>query len=101
MKVVINRCFGGFSLSQRATEDLTALGCPGSPGEIERDIDRADPRLVSVVEALGWEANGRFADLEVIEIPDGTQYKIEDYDGMESIHEQHRCWPVNQGSNKK
>lgn len=51
-----------------------------------RDIDRTDPILVSVVETMGSAAaSGRFAELSITEIPDGTLYKIDNYDGMESI----------------
>ena len=50
------------------------------------DIDRTDPILVSVVEAIGSKAaSGRFASLEIREIPDGTLYKIDTYDGLEDI----------------
>lgn len=57
-----------------------------------RDFDRADPELVRVVEELGDAANGKHAKLRVVEIPDGTDYEIDDYDGMESIHERHASW---------
>jgi hypothetical protein len=51
-----------------------------------RDIDRTDPVLVSVVETIGPEAaSGRFASLEIHEIPDGTLYQIDSYDGLESL----------------
>ena len=52
----------------------------------DRDIDRTDPILVSVVETMGSQAaSGRFASLYVKEIPDGTQYKIDNYDGFEEL----------------
>jgi hypothetical protein len=50
------------------------------------DIDRADPILVHIVETIGSEAaSGRFAQLEVYEITDNTLYKIDTYDGLETI----------------
>lgn len=50
------------------------------------DIDRADPILVQVVEELGSEkASGRCANLLVEDIPQGTAYRITEYDGRESI----------------
>ena len=51
-----------------------------------RYIDRTDPVLVSIVETIGSEyASGRFARLELVEISDGTLYKIDEYDGLESL----------------
>ena len=38
------------------------------------------------------KASGKFADLEVREIPDGVDWQIDEYDGNESIHEVHRTW---------
>jgi len=57
-----------------------------------RPDDRADPLLVKVVEKLGRAASGTHAELKIVEIPEGMQYQIEDYDGMETIHEKHRSW---------
>ena len=58
------------------------------------DIDRADKILVQVVEELGEEASeGRWlCKLVVVEIPDGVDWVIEDYDGYEHIAEKHRTW---------
>lgn len=56
------------------------------------DIPRDDPDLVAVVEKLGKKANGSFADLKVIEIPDDIDWKISEYDGNEHIAEKHRTW---------
>jgi hypothetical protein len=52
---------------------------------IASNIDREDPDLVSVVEVMGDAASGRFACLEIHEVPDGTLYKIDNYDGIESL----------------
>lgn len=49
------------------------------------DIDRADPILVQVVEELGEKASGRCARLEIEEVPKGTMYRIDEYDGLESV----------------
>lgn len=49
------------------------------------DIPRHDPILVDIVEELKEEANGECAKLVVVEIAT-PMYRIEDYDGMESIH---------------
>jgi hypothetical protein len=56
------------------------------------DIDRHDPDLIKVVETLGTEANGRCAELSIVEIPDDVEYVIEEYDGNEHIAEKHRTW---------
>lgn len=44
---------------------------------------RRHPDLVQCVEELGEDANGPCAELAVIEIPDGVEYIIDEYDGME------------------
>ena len=62
---------------------------------INRECDssfRSDPILVEVVKELGEESFGHYAKLEVVEIPDGVSFCIHEYDGMESIHEEHRSW---------
>ncbi len=60
------------------------------PGD--RQTGRHHPLLVKCVETLGKKANGGCANLEVVEIPDGVQYQIEEYDGYEHIAEVHRTW---------
>jgi hypothetical protein len=57
-----------------------------------RDIKRDDPHLVATVEQIGAAANGSCAELKVVEIPDGTDYEISEYDGNEHIAEKHRTW---------
>ena len=58
----------------------------------EYNIDRTDLVLIKVVKELGQQANATHADLEIIEIPDGVEYEIDEYDGIETIHEKHRSW---------
>lgn len=141
MKVVINKCYGGFSISPEAvvalaarkgveinwfanvidstTDDLKLVPVsfeeakdermkdgrymlphaiigndPDSEGSWfeNRPEDRADPDLVAVVEELGAAANGRHAELAVVEIPDDVEYQIDEYDGIEWVAEKHRTW---------
>jgi len=129
MKIVINRCYGGFSLSHEGIlayakrkglklwwqEDYEKVQVgeygraqlSGGPFCVhyvtanpptdddyfsERDLDRDDPDLITVVKKLGERANGSCAKLEIIEIPDGVKYEIEEYDGIEWVAEKHRTW---------
>jgi hypothetical protein len=157
MKVAINACFGGFSLSPEAVELIakwqgkkcyffkheytpdheikhspitkaeaskgifwTAFTVP-NPDEVVgseknwhqmtdeekaahnaawdsiniesgRELNRTDPLLIRVIEKLGKKAGDKFSELRIVEIPDGTEYEIDEYDGNESIHEVHRSW---------
>ena len=53
----------------------------------DRDIERNDPALVQVVEEMGEAANGDCycSKLKSAEVPAGTQYRIDEYDGLESV----------------
>jgi hypothetical protein len=135
MKIVINRCFGGFGLSEPAMHAYAArkgltlypekdgmcttywkVPADQRPAEIDwsaasleerrahneayssavlydRDIARDDPDLVAVVESLGSEqSSDRYANLHVVEVPDGIEWEIDEYDGSERIAEKHRTW---------
>lgn len=88
MKIVVNTCYGGFSLSQKAEGFLME-----KYGVTSKNIDRNDPRLVDCVETLGGSvAGGRFSVLGIIEIPDDVEWEIDDYDGLEWVAEKHRIW---------
>ena len=58
----------------------------------DRDIERDDAALVAVVEADARTASGSHAELKVVEIPDGVEWEIEEYDGREWVVEKHRTW---------
>jgi len=49
------------------------------------DIERTDPALAQVVEELGDAANGQSAKLRIEELSPGTMYRIDEYDGSESV----------------
>lgn len=120
MKVAINRCFGGFGLSDEAFEML--LERKGIAFEKEEDPNkgvlfgttyykegmcgnddgylsyyefcdkRDDPDLIAVIEEMGAAANGFAADLAIIDIPDDVDWQISEYDGREHVAEKHRTW---------
>lgn len=93
MKIVINACYGGFSVSHAAMEHMGKEPDPGLfRDSCGRDIPRDDPLLIAAVEALGSAANGACAELKIVEIPDGVEWCIEEYDGIEWVAEVHRTW---------
>lgn len=102
-KIVINICYGGFSLSQKALEWLYEKGFKYVKINPEYDsskettlysnpkyycasceVPRHHPLLIECVETLGEEANGVFSELAICEI-ESNLYRIEDYDGQETI----------------
>jgi len=133
-EVVINNCFGGFGLSDKAYERLIELGIPvktykepkrdpithlyqnekkekviydrtKETGEMSGlmlsmsrywetwlDEERENPLLIQVVKELKKKANGMCAELKIVKIPVDVEYEIDEYDGLESIHETHRSW---------
>lgn len=56
------------------------------------DKKRTDPIVIQVVEELGDHANGDYAQLKIVEVPDGIEWEIDEYDGIEHIAEVHRTW---------
>jgi hypothetical protein len=98
MKVIINRCHGGFGLSALAISKFGKL-----KGEVYEPKDkrfsynitndlRCDPDLIKVVEELGYAASSDCAVLEVVDVPDGVDWVIDEYDGKEWVAEVHRTW---------
>lgn len=110
-KVAYNACYGGFSLSEQAMRrycelkglsietrdwdldgrDLTPLFGPiytvggkeyFNAGDIK---DRHDPALVQAVEEFGAGASGKHSNILLRELPEGTRYRIDEYDGFESV----------------
>lgn len=132
MKLVINRCYGGFGLSDKAYEKLIEWGIPvckyteDAPEQVifDRELtpqgessvndiywkfegtveqnrywevwlgdNRSHALLLRVVEELGEDSFGQCAKLEIVEIPDGTEWELDEYDGIEHIAEAHKIWP--------
>lgn len=94
-KVVINGCYGGFGVSVQGAHWLLANGANPVKVSVSEDADkwvtvvleRHDPLLVRMVETLGSEAaSGRFAKLVVREL-EQPLYRIDEYDGAESVEE--------------
>lgn len=90
--VVINTCYGGFGLSDRAVREYCKLAGLTETDFAHRDIPRDDPYLVKVVKELGQAANGSHANLKVVEIPGNVKWHIAEYDGNEWVAEDHRTW---------
>jgi hypothetical protein len=109
-KVVYNACFGGFSISKECAEKMAELGNDEAKEILAdyhkrqferptsgfspfssmwygylRETPRHDETLVKAVEALGAEASGSHAKLEIEELPPNTLYRIDEYDGSESV----------------
>lgn len=106
-KIAYNARYGGFGLSHAALmryaelKGITLTWEPMSPtmadsefwrhyynGEEHfsaRKIPRTDPHLIQVIEELGEKASGAHANLAIAEVPAGTKYRIDEYDGAESV----------------
>ena len=87
-KVVYNADYGGFGLSEAAIARYAELkGLVLNPDEhFERNsIPRHDSCLVQVVEELGTDVDTEYSDLRIREVPDGSRYRIHEYDGFESV----------------
>lgn len=89
MKVAVNHCYGGFSVTKQVYDEL-GIEWDGY-GYI--NLERSDPKLIEAIEKVGAKlSSGRCAKIEIVEIPDDVKYFIDEYDGYESIHEEHRSW---------
>jgi hypothetical protein len=103
-KVVYNACYGGFGLSDAAKElYLKYSGVSYTSKEDEfssltgktfyvdgeyislHEIGRADPILIRVIEELGEAANVSYSQLTIVDVPEGERYRIDEYDGSESV----------------
>jgi hypothetical protein len=91
-RVVINTCYGGFGLSDRAITEYKKLLGITDPSFYDRDIPRDDPYLIKIVRELGMAANGLHANLKIIEIPGDVPWHVSEYDGNEWVAEDHRTW---------
>jgi hypothetical protein len=78
MKFVLNKCYGGFDLSEEAQEIL---------GQADFEIRRDDPDLLALIEEKGIQfVQGKYAKLKVVEVPESaTDFILDEYDGWERI----------------
>lgn len=77
MKVVINDCFGGFSINSKIAKQYF-------DGEWY-EIQRTNTTLINLIES-GINCNNTCSDLKVVEIPENaTDWRIIEYDGSEYV----------------
>ena len=95
MKIILNKCFGGFGVSKQALEECAgAIWTEGASTDASdyvclsyesEDKARVCPRLIAMVERDSEAASGPCAALDVVEIPDNEEWEIQEYDGQERI----------------
>ena len=91
-KIVINRCHGGFGLSTEAESKYKELAGITDPNFYSGNIPRDDEHLIAVVELMGTDADNRFSELKIVDVPDDVNWYVEEYDGKEWVAERHRTW---------
>lgn len=119
MKIAVNKCFGGFQLSDEAYNRLMELGIKvykdwKALEKLEKDElwiiednsyntkryysnltdreHRTNELLIKVIEELGEKASGSLGNVKILDIPDNIEWEWDEYDGIESIHEIHQSW---------
>ena len=92
MKIVINTCYGGFSLSPEAEQLYKERKGITDPNWYYWDVERNDPVLVQIVEEMGSAAEGSYAELTIVDIPEDVEWTVQEYDGNEWVAEKHRTW---------
>jgi len=83
--VLINKCYGGYGFSEEFEEKLIELTGTEFP---VYHVNRHDERLIALYNAfIQFNANphGWAAHLEVVNVPVGLNYEIDEYDGSESL----------------
>lgn len=86
MKIVLNRAFGGYRLTNEIYDKLKPLY---SLDKRQADfLRRTDERLVHAVELCRKE--GTAGTVRVVEFPDDMDWDIFDYDGKEFVYDKNR-----------
>ncbi|WP_027406876.1 hypothetical protein [Anaerovibrio sp. RM50] len=93
-KIVINESYGAFTLSEEGAKYYNSL----SPIKLSIDNPRAwgvdgviyylgrdDTNLIKTITDLKEKAAAPLCKLNIVEVPDGYSYRIEDYDGWEKV----------------
>lgn len=86
MKIVVNRCYGGFHLSNKAKNKLAkAVGV--KTVDLWVEDYREHPALVAIVEEMGVKAyDASVSELKIVEIPDNaTDWELDECDGFEDV----------------
>ena len=80
MKIIINKCFGGFAVKYEIAEELGY-----GPFGAHDDGLRTCPELIKMIEE-GKDVGQSYSRLVVIDISDeATDYHISEYDGLETL----------------
>jgi hypothetical protein len=82
MKILVNRCPHGFTLSENQKELFPELKT--NPQMLVSDVNRTDPRLIASFEAGDNRGDGG-SSLAIIEIPDGANFKVVPRGGYEEL----------------
>ena len=101
-KIVINACYGGFGLSDEAMVRYCELKGITVYPEKEKDswgftsyfLDAPENRKKDDYNVLSDSDINRDdpALVQVVEVPDDVSWHIAEYDGYESVAENHRSW---------
>jgi hypothetical protein len=85
MRVVINDCYGGWRISNKANKLYTLRKTNNSSNYLSK---RNDPILIQIYNELGDEFNGgRYSKIGIEKIPKKYEnhYYISEYDGLEKV----------------
>ena len=81
MKLVINTCYGGFSVKPEIRKKYGLKKCD----RWSSNDFRTDKKLIELIES-GIDCNDTCSELQIVEIPDeATDYYVEEYDGAETV----------------
>ena len=94
MKIVFNKCYGGFGVSKEACQYMEDRGHQGAIEHLQQyqnqdklitfyDVKREDSLLVEAVQTLGDKASASFARLVIVDVD--VNQLISEYDGNETL----------------